>query len=124
MTLRRPYLSWAAALAVCVTGLVVFTYGVPKLIEQLLLLEWGKHARPAVLAFGDGLGCVLLGLYWGARRALFLYALLTVVEFLVFSEVRLRFRELLYFEDSVPALIIMSYVAVVAVRLRPDRARQ
>src|SRR5579884_47211 len=100
--MRQRYIFYLLAAVAAIALIAGVTYGVPKVIERVVLWVWGKPTRGAVLAFGDGLGCAILSLYWGAKRGLLLYLALTGVELTAFHEALFRFRDLLYFEDLVP----------------------
>ena len=114
-----PTLRYGATVAFWLVAMFAVTYLAPSVVEYVLKSVVGLWGT---LAIEDLTGCVILGLYWGPPRALLLYGSLKVAELLLVRFGRISLQQLTYIGDIIPAVIILTYVAIFAFRLRPDRS--
>lgn len=85
---------------------LLLVYGVPTAVE--LGARGALNPWLAVILPGDAIGCAVLGgLLRRPRSAVFLYLLLTALEGASYAGGWLHGRELVWFADLVPALIVL-----------------
>lgn len=102
--------------AAILVGLVFLTYVFPGLTEYQLSLRIHSPLIPA--AVGDLVGCLMIGFLMDWRLGAILYITLFAVEATLSEKGIWGIRQLVWFTNLIPSLILISYLAPLIARAR------